>query len=714
MSAASQADERLDVTSGGDALLECLAIVTRLHGRPISARALAAGLPLEDHRLTPALFVRAADGQGYSARLARRPLNRISRLLLPAVLLLEGDGACVLTALDLRKGEAGIVMPESGFGSRTLTLKELGGLYSGLCLFVQPRPRPDNRVDPAAPESTRSWFWGTLWRFRRYYTEAAMSAVLVNVLTVATALFVMNVYDRVVPNNAIESLIVLATGTLIAVGFEFVARNLRSYFLDVAGKKADILLAGQLFAQALGLRLEARPGSAGAFSAQLREFESLRDFITSATLTTITDLPFVFFFVWLIALLGGPLYLVPLAVVPLVVVVGLIAQIPLSRLMRKHLEESALKHGLLVESIEGLEILKASSAEGILQRRWEDYTALTGQTATRSRLISSLVVNVAALAQQCATVAMVVWGVFLIGAGELSVGGLIACVILMGRGLAPLGQVAALLVRYQQARASHTTLNELMRRPLDREPGRRYLHRPTVRGEIAFRELKFAYPGQKLAALDGVSARIGAGEHVAVLGRIGSGKSTLLKLALGLYRPTGGTILIDGTDQDQFDPADLRHHIGYVGQEARLFHGTLRDNVTLAAPLADDGEVLQAARLAGLDKLIEQHPLGFDLPIGEGGAGLSGGQRQAVAIARTLLMRPRVLLLDEPTSAMDFSAEQTFMAHLKQFTRGRTLVLVTHKPSMLTLVDRVLVLEGGRIVADGPRDEVLKQLIKPV
>lgn len=715
MSAVTQEDRVAQAAAAArpdDPLLESLAALTRLHGRAVSPRALAAGLPLAGGRFTPDLLVRAAEREGYSARVVKRRLRDISRLLLPAILLRKDGGACVLTAIDTRRQEAEIVIPESGFGARSVPLSELEAEYAGYCILAQPRPRPDKRLDPAAAPAARSWFWGTLWRFRRYYFEAACAAALVNVLTVATALFVMNVYDRVVPNNATETLIVLATGTLLAVGFEFLARNLRAYYLDHAGKKADVLLASRLFGHALGLRMDAGPASSGAFAAQLREFESLREFITAATLTTVSDLPFVFFFVWIVYLIGGPLYLVPVAAVPLVVVVGLIAQIPLARLMREHLRETALRHGLLVEAVEGMEILKTLCAEGAVQRRWEDYTALTGHTAARSRFISGLVVNFAVLVQQFATVLMVVWGVFLIGEGDLSVGGLIACVILTGRGLAPLAQLAGLLTRYQQARVAYFALDELMRRPLERPPERQFLHRPEIRGAIAFDGVAFAYPGQKQPVLSQLDLRIAAGEHVAVLGRVGSGKTTLLKLMLGLYRPSAGAVTLDGTDLEQFDPADLRHAVGYVAQDARLFQGTLRDNVTLGAPLADDAEVLAAARIAGLDQLIGQHPLGFDLPVGEGGAGLSGGQRQAVAIARAIIRRPPVLLMDEPTSAMDHTAEQRLIAHLKSFTQGRTLVLVTHKPTMLALVERIVVLERGRLVADGPRDDVLKQLMK--
>jgi ATP-binding cassette subfamily C protein LapB len=696
-----------------DPLAECLHIITRLHGRAISTSALVAGLPRGSDGISPQTFVRAAEKNGYAARIVRRPVKKISQLLLPAVILLDDGGACVLTGFPDRKS-ATVMFPEAGFGKTTLELAALEKQSTGYVIFVQAEfSLDDTRLGEVGRGAGRSWFWGTLWRYRRYYFEAILAAGIVNVLAVATSLFIMNVYDRVVPNNAVETLTVLAIGTAIAVGFEFLARNLRAYFLDTAGKKADLVLASTLFAQALNIRTEARPPSSGAFAAQLREFESLRDFMSSATLAAVIDIPFVGFFIWVIFLIGAPLHLVPLAAVPAVLIVGLIAQAPLSYLMRQHLREGALKHGLLVEAVDGVEILKTLCGEGGMQGRYEDYTALTSRSATRSRLISSLVMNFTALTQQLTTILIVVWGVFLIGDGELTVGALIACVILSGRGLAPLQQVAALMTRYQSARASYATLNGLMRQPVERPANRKFLERPTIDGAIALDQVNFAYPGQKLKVIDSVSLSITAGEHVGVLGRIGSGKSTLLKLILGLYAPASGAVRVDGVDIEQIDPIDLRHQIGYVAQDTRLFQGTLRDNITLGYPHADDNDVLQAARLAGLDRIVAQQANGYDTIVGERGDGLSGGQRQAVAIARAVIKRPTVLLLDEPTSAMDNSAEQAFIANLGKFAEHRTLVLVTHKPTLLSLVSRLIVVDGGRIVMDGPRDEVMKRLMQP-
>lgn len=696
-----------------DPLLDCLHILTRLHGRPVSPAALRAGLPMAGTHLTPQGFLRAAERQGYSARIVKRSLGKISRLLLPAVLLLHDETAGVLVDFDSKRKLAKVVLPESGIGAREIPVAELARQFTGFVIFAQ--PSLELAASAAAADggrASRSWFWGTLWRFRRHYLEAALAGLLINVLTIAMSLFCMNVYDRVVPNNATETLVVLAVGTGLAVGFEFLARSLRAYFLDAAAKKADLLLAGQLFAQALGLKMAAKPPSVGSFTAQLREFEALRDFITSATLTTIMDIPFAAFFIWVVWLIGSDLYLVPLMTVPVIMLVGLAAQWPLAYLMRSHLRESALKHGVLIESIEGIEMLKALCAEGSMLGKYETYTALTSKSATRARQISAFVVNFSLFAQQLATIAIIVMGVQLIGEGELTLGALIAVVILNGRALAPLQQVANLLTRYQHTRAIYRALDELMQRPIERPRDRKFIHRPEIAGGIAFEHLEFAYPQQKLPVLRDMSATIAAGERVAILGRIGSGKSTLLKLILGLYAPTSGAIRIDDVDLDQFDPADLRRKIGYVAQETRLFYGSLRDNVTMGLPQASDEAVLKAARLSGLDKLVNHHPSGFDMLVGEHGEGLSGGQSQTVAIARAVLKEPSILLFDEPTSAMDNSAEQAFIAGMREYLANRTLVLVTHKPTLLVLVTRMIVVEGGQIAMDGPRDEILKRLMR--
>jgi ATP-binding cassette subfamily C protein LapB len=520
----------------------------------------------------------------------------------------------------------------------------------------------------------------------------------------------MNVYDRVVPNHAIETLWVLAVGVLTVFVFDFLLRNLRGYFVDSAGRMADVKLASRIFEQVLGLKMAARPASAGAFASNLREFESLRDFFTSATLVALVDLPFVLLFVAVVWLIGGPIALVPGIAIPVVIGVGLVLQLPLNRVVRRSFKDAAQKHGLLVESLNGLETIKAAGAEGRTQHDWERYVGATAGSAMHARFLASLGINVSALAQNLVTVGVVVFGVYRIADGDMTVGALVAATIITGRAMAPLAQVAGILTRYHQARAAYEALDQVMALPNERPADVRFLHRPQIHGGIAFQNVSFLYPGAQQPALEQVSFTIRPGERVGLIGRIGSGKTTIEKLVLGLYEPAQGAVLIDGTDLRQIDPADLRRHVGCLLQDVFLFHGTIRDNIALGAPFADDRAVLRAAQLAGVEEFVARHPQGFDLEVGERGERLSGGQRQAVALARALLLDPPILMLDEPTSAMDNDAENRLKQRLGEVLDGRTLLLVTHRASLLSLVERLIVLDGGRLLADGPKDEVLAAL----
>lgn len=693
-----------------DPLLGCLALLARFHQRPASPDALKAGFPDDGKALTPPGFLRLAESIGFSARIADRTLDTFHPLLLPAVLLLE-DGACLLTAMD-ESDEAHpyeVVFSESG-GGRRVSREKLAQLYTGQAIFVQPVCRLDQRAEVVAPLPQASWFWGTLLRYRRQYADVALASLFINLFAVATSLFAMNVYDRVVPNRTLETLWVLAIGVCLALLFDFLLRLLRGHLLDTAGKKADVLISARLFRQVMAIRLEKRAASAGSMANTMKEFESLRDFFTSATLATLIDLPFIFLFVAIIAYIGSWLALVPVLAVPLVVGVGLALQWPLARAVREHQAEAAQKHGMLVEAISGLETLKALGAEGSVQAKWEQLLGLTAKSSQKSRMISTLAVNFTMLVQQMVSVVIVVMGVYMIADGSLSMGALIACNILAGRALAPLGQLSGLLMRYQGARIAYRGLDKLMHEDIDRVDGQSYMHREVWQGAVVFENLGFTYPGTRQPALQGVSFSLRAGERVAILGRAGSGKSTLAKLLDGLYAPASGSIRIDGVNSGQIDPADLRRAIGYAGQDARLFYGSLRENLTLGEPGADDDAILAAAAIVGIDEWIRRQPNGLDRRVGENGEGLSGGQRQAVALTRVLLRSPRILMLDEPTASFDHNAEQVFITTMQQYLVGKTLLLATHKPALLALVERIIVLDEGKVIADGPRDQVLQAL----
>ncbi len=692
-----------------DPLLGCLVVLAHLLERPASPQALTAGLPLVNGILTPDLFPRAAERAGLSAKLLRRSLEAIDELALPCVLLLRDRRAAVLVRRETA-GRFEILLPEAGSGSVTLDRDELQARYLGYAFFAKPKIGPVHRDPQPVAARPGHWFWSTILRQWPIYGEVLLAAILINFFAIATSLFAMNVYDRVVPNNAIETLWVLTIGMGIVLAFDFTLKILRGYLVDVAGKIADIQLAGRVFEHVLGIRMAARPKSAGAFASNLRDFETLRDFFTSATLTSLVDLPFLLLFILIIWALGGIVAIVPMMGIPLVIGVGLLLQHPLNRIVRRTFREASQKHGLLVEAINGLETIKSVGAEGRLQRAWEGLVSATADSANQSRLISAIMVNFANLVGNAVYVGVIVVGVYEIAAGRLTTGGLIACSILAGRAMAPLGQVAAVLTRYNQARTALETLNSIMQLPSERPANKTFVHRPAVKGAIELKNVSFSYPGQKLPALTDVSFRIAPGERVGLIGRIGSGKSTIEKLVLGLYEPDTGAVLIDGIDVRQLDPADLRRNIGCVPQDIVLFQGSIRENITLGAPFVDDAAVLRAAAVSGVEDFVSRHPSGYDLNVGERGEMLSGGQRQAVAIARALLLDPPVLVLDEPTSAMDNGAESRFIQRLARELAGRTLLLVTHRASLLVLVERLIVMDGGRIVADGPKEKVLKAL----
>ena len=699
----------VDLHRPEDPLLDCLMFLSRLHQRAKSAQALTAGLPLLDGCLSPALFVRAAARAGINARLVRRPLESISAAVLPVVLLLNERRAVVLLGWQ-PDGSGRIADPETGMGEDVRSRQQLLDAYAGSALLVRPAPVFDERSADHGDLESGHWFWRTLRHLWPIYGEVLLAAFLVNVFALALPLFTMNVYNRVVPNRAVETLWVLAIGVVVIALFDLLMRSLRAYFLDVAGKKFDVALSARLFEQVMGLRMEARPRSVGAFANQLSEVESFREFITSATLTTVIDLPFALLFLAVIAWIGGPLVYVPLALMPIVILFGWRAQARLRVLVQQSMRQASQKHATLIETLTGFETLRSIGAAGPIQRRWEQVIGTMARLGMRSRLLSASVINVAGLAVQLSSIGILVYGVHRIIEGDLSVGGLIACVMLAGRALAPLAQVAGLLVRFDQSMAALRSVDQIMQLPVERPPERNFLNRPVLQGGIEFSNVSFSYPGQQIAALDNISLKIAPGERVAVIGRIGSGKSTLEKLILGLYEPTAGAVLLDGIDLRQIDPADVRRNVGYVPQDVTLFFGSLRDNIALAAPHADDEAVLRAAELAGVMSFVSRHPSGLEQQVGERGEGLSGGQRQAVAIARGLLLEPPLLIMDEPTNAMDNSSEEQFKNRLMPLLAGRTLLLVTHRASLLSLVGRVIVMDGGRIVADGPKDQVLEAL----
>ncbi len=698
-----------DLKARHDPLLAALVIITKLYHRPMSAEALTAGMPLNNAPITPELLPRAAERAGLSVAIKRRTLEELSPLILPAILFLKDNQAIVLVDIDPKTEEAQVILPELPEGTRTLPLKQLAETYTGYAaLFTEQRATLERQRKPVQYEG--HWFWSTLWQNRGIYRDVIIASIVINLFVLANPLFVMNVYDRIVPNNALESLWTLAIGITVMYLFDFLLKYLRSYFLEVAGKKADVLMSAKLFEQTLGLTMSHRPDRVGVFASHLKEFDSIRNFFTSGTIATLVDLPFVIIFLIVIYIIGGPIVIVPITIILIILLYSLFMRKRIQQAIEASFEASARKNAVLIETLNALETIKSLGLEATSQWKWEQAVGEIAKASLKAKMMQSSIGRLTGLMQQLSTVLVVLAGVYLIKDNLLTMGGLIASVMLSQRAIGPMGQFANLVSSYLQTKTALEQLNQLMEKPVERPKHKHFIHLNSVKGKIEFEHVTFTYPDDQRPALQDVSFSISPGERVGFIGKIGSGKSTIAKLLLGLYTPDNGMIRLDDIDLQQIDPAELRRFINYVPQDIQLFKGTVWDNISMRAPFIEDQYILQAARIAGVDEFIRQHPSGYDLDISEGGSSLSGGQKQSIAIARALLLDAPVYVLDEPTNAMDARTEQQFLQRLKPHLQNRTTLVITHKMSLLTLVDRLIVLDKGRVIADGPKDAVLETL----
>ncbi|MEN9966488.1 MAG: hypothetical protein RL416_645, partial [Pseudomonadota bacterium] len=693
-----------------DPLLDCLVELTRVYARPSTRSALSAGLPLGKQGLTPTQFSRAADRAGFASRIAKIELEMIKSSLMPCILILENNHACLLLRLDKKKKTATVLYPESGQGEVVVKIEELAQEYTKRAIFARPRFRLDQRTPEVFDAKSKHWFWSAFLEQMPLYKDVLVAALLVNLFALAVPFFSMNVYDRVVPSQAEETLWMLAIGALLTIGFDYLLKRIRSHFVDLAGLRIDIKLSSLIMEKVLGMRLIDKPLSVGSFAQTLRSFESVRDFMSSATVTALVDLPFALLFLLVIAWISWPLVFVPIIVAFYVIIHSLFIKHKVQELAQQSSRTVALRNATLIESLSALETLKALGAESHVQAKWEAISGQLAKITSEMRHKSHSASAVVASMSSVVTVLNVFVGVYLIHAKMLTMGGLIASGMLIGRIIAPLAQTVGLIMQYENASISLKSLEEQMKKPKERSDDITYVHRDHISGEIEFKDVKFSYPGQESFAVNGISFKMKKGERVAIIGKTGSGKTTLTRLAMGMYHPLEGAIRVDGIDLKQLDPADLRSSIGTVEQHTMLFYGTLRENITIAAPHAEDGQLLQAAETGMLMDMINQNPRGFDLMVGERGEFLSGGQRQGVAIARAVLQSPSILLFDEPSSAMDFSTENKFIEKMQTYAKDKTLIVVTHRMSLLALVDRVIILDQGRIVADGPKKEVLEAI----
>jgi ATP-binding cassette subfamily C protein LapB len=590
-------------------------------------------------------------------------------------------------------------------------LSDLSAEYLGYVFLIRPAAAADARAVAAGDLPRAHWFWSVVRRFWSNYSHVATAALIVNVLALASPLFIMSVYDRVIPNGAIASLTALSIGMAIAVLFDFVLRMVRSRIIDMTGKKLDVILASDIFEHVLSLKMAQRPPSVGVLANQIREFDSVREFFTSGTVVSVTDLMFAVLFIAVLFMIAGPLAWIPLLMLPLMIVVGLALQVPLDRAMRRLQAESAARHGVLVESLSGIEAVRATGAEARMQNAWERSVAATARSGEDVHFWASMALTSANTAQALNYLLMVVIGVFLILDGKITVGVLVASTMLSGRVLSPIAGIATVITRAAQTYITLKAINRVMQLERERPRERSYVARRIQTGSVAFDNVTFRYPNSNENALEKVSFKVAGGERIGIIGRVGSGKTTVGRLLTGFYDPLEGKVTVDEVDARQYDPADLRAGVGFVLQDTDLFFGKIRDNIAFGKPNATDEEILAAARLAGVESFIAGHPLGYDMPIAEGGRSLSGGQKQAIGLARALIRQPKVLFLDEPTAHFDVRSEADFLERLKEIAAGSmTIMISTHRLSLLSFVDRILLFDRGKLVADGPRDKVIAML----
>lgn len=696
------------LTSDNDPLTRAVQALVSLRGRAVSADVLTGGLPLVNGRLTPELALRALGRVGFSAKLVRRELSDLPPLLLPVILLMEDDDCCILLRQDPRGCQ--IYDPLTGTTAH-IPASELAEGYTGYAILARQFTTVDENLDTLSSEAGDHWFWGSIQKLWKTYVLVAFTAGLISVIALASPLFVMNVYDRVLPNKAIPTMWVLVIGMGIALLFDLILRTLRAWLIDSTGRRADVLLASRIFSHVLSIQMSSKPPTTGSFASHLRDFESVREFFTSNTIATLTDMLFFILFLVVIQQIGGPIAYVPAVAALIIIGLGLLFQIPLRRAAERNAAEAAQRHSLLVETIAALETIKVVRAESHLQGLWEKLVGSTSRTVERVRQLTSTLTHISSAIQQMVSVAVIIVGVYLFQEGNISMGAIIASVMLASRCVAPLGQFAIVLARSQQSFSSLRALDKIMQMPSERPPGKSFLAQPITNCTIQFQNVVFAYPNSGVPAINDFTLTIRPGEKVGIIGKIGSGKTTIGRLLVKLYEPQKGSILIDGIDMGQYHPHQVRRAIGLLGQDAELFHGSIRSNITMGKAGAADSELVAAARLAGVEEFVRRYPAGYDTNVGERGSALSGGQRQAVALARVLIGDPQVIYLDEPSSAMDLASERQLIDQLRKALRpDQTVIVSTHRYSMLELIDRLVVIANGKVAADGPKEDVLEAL----
>ncbi|MFC2997463.1 type I secretion system permease/ATPase [Acinetobacter sichuanensis] len=626
---------------------------------------------------------------------------------LPVVIEFTDGQVAVIEKVD-QQGNASLQLSGDQGLSQTFDLKALQANAKQVFIFRPETSIPDARVDEYIKPYEQSWFWSIVLKDWKRYTDIMVASMIANILALATIIFSMQVYDRVVPSQSIPTLWVLAGGVLIAAIFEFTLRVARVYLSDIIGKRADLKISDRVFGHALRIRNKDRSKSTGSFISQIRELEGVRELVTSTTISAIADLPFFLLFLAIFWVIGGNLFWVMLIVVPLMIIPSILAQKKLAQLAQEGMREGAIRNAILVEAVQGIEDIKLLRAEARFQNQWNHMNEVSADVSMRQRKITGWLNAWTQKIQGLTYAVVVLVGCFAVMKGDMTTGALVACSILSSRMLGPISQITGVLGRWQQAKVAKQGLDELMKKPVDRPDRAQLIHRPTILGNYEFKGVLFKYseddprPSVVIPQL-----KIKAGEKIAILGRNGAGKSTLLQLLAGMQTPIQGKITLDGVDQNLIDPDDIRRDMTLLNQNAQLFYGTIRENLTLGAPLATDHDIINALKLANALEIVEQKKEGLDHVVLEGGTGFSGGQKQSLLLARSILRNPSILLLDEPTAALDDVSERTLINNLKEWSAHRTLIVATHRPAVLQLVDRIVVVHEGKIVKDGPRNEIL-------
>ncbi|GGD49051.1 ABC transporter [Malaciobacter pacificus] len=710
--------KNLDNNKLSASLLDNLYYFLKYYHKSISFNTLIEGFPVKPNEKIPnmlsiynnkPLFITVAKKSGFKSKYTKKKFSDISELHLPAIIILKDSTSCILEKIDLDTKKAIIHVLDMDETKEEIDLSKIKELYTGE-MFLLKKEHFESEIKPNILKANdEHWFWGSVKKNITIYKDVIIASILINIFVLLTPFFVMNVYDRVVPNFAIETLWALAIGICVVYIFDLVTKFIRAYYIDISSKKIDIIVSSKLFDKILNIKLKHKPKSIGAFANNIKDFELIKNFFSSSTIAVLVDLPFIILFLIAIFYISGSIVVVPIIFISLILFYSLFIKGPLQKSIESSNESISYKNGILIESLNALETLKSLGSSGHLRWKWEESTADISTKSLLTKMLTTSITNINAFFVQLTTIFIVIYGVYAIGENELTLGGLIAAVILGGRAVAPIGQIASLISNYEQAKTSYNMLDNIMNIPVERESNKAAIHKEYIEGDFEFKNVSFFYDESK-KVLDSISFNVKKGEKVAIIGKIGSGKSTIMKLLMKLYESNEGEIILDGIELSQIEPSDVRKNIAYVSQDTLLFNGTLKENILYKYPYENDEVLIKATKTAQLIDFVNAHPSGFDLYVGERGDTLSGGQKKAISLARALVGDYSVLLLDEPTDSMDITTERNLINALKEEIKNKTVLLTTHKSSMLELVDRIIVVDNGKIVLDGEKNYVINAL----